>query len=75
MNNYDWDWQTETVFDINKFWMITGDGNQPRVRHTNKKLATDEAERLARDNPGVKFYVLEAVEVFEQPSGVRRTRL
>lgn len=27
----------ETTNNSKKFWMITGDGNQPRVRHTNKK--------------------------------------
>lgn len=68
-------WESEPGNNSKKFWMITGDGNQPRVRHTNKKLATNEAERLARANPGTKFYVLEAVEVFEQPSGILREKL
>jgi len=58
-----------------KFWVVTGDGNQPKVRHYSKKIATDEANRLARVKPGVEFYVLEAVEVFEQPSGIRREKL
>lgn len=74
-NDWVWVWDAETTNNSKKFWMITGYGNQPRVRHTSKQLADDEAERLARANPGTKFYVLEAVEVFEQPSVIRREKL
>lgn len=58
-----------------KFWMITGDGNSPKVRHTNRQDAVREAERLAKANPGVEFIVLESVELVTQPRGVVRQKL
>jgi hypothetical protein len=58
-----------------KFWMITGSGNMPKIRHQSMQDAQDEAKRLARANPGIEFYLLEAVEVFHQPTGVVRNRL
>lgn len=33
-------------------------GNAPRVKHETVTQAENEAERLARQNPGVEFYVL-----------------
>jgi hypothetical protein len=44
-----------------KFWMVLGEG-MPCYRHQSKQAARDEAERLARLNPGEEFTVLEAVE-------------
>lgn len=42
--------------------MVYGmDQNPPRVRHASFALASREAERLARSNPGIDFYVLAAV--------------
>lgn len=73
MESYTWEYETSPK--SKKFWMITGDGNQPKVRHANKKQAVDEAKRLAKNNPGVEFYVLEAVHVIEQPSGLRSEKL
>lgn len=58
-----------------KFWMITGDQNSPKVRHANLASAQAEATRLARAYPGTEFFVLEAVELVHQPSGVQRQRL
>jgi hypothetical protein len=58
-----------------KFWMITGDGNSPRVRHSNRQDAVREAERLAKSNPGTEFFVLEAVEMLTQPTGFVRQEL
>lgn len=58
-----------------KFWMITGDGNSPKVRHTNRQDAVNEAERLAKHNPGTEFFVLEAVEMLTQPTGFVRQKL
>ena len=63
--------QTQT----RKFWMITGDGNSPKVRHTNRQEAVREAERLAKSNPGIEFFVLESVEFITQPTGVVRQML
>lgn len=57
-----------------KFWMITGDGNAPKVRHANRQDAVNEATRLAKANPGKEFFVMEAVEMLTQPSGVVRHR-
>lgn len=57
-----------------KFWMITGDGNAPKVRHYNRQDAANEASRLAKTNPGKEFFVMETTEMFIQPSGVVRHR-
>lgn len=57
-----------------KFWMITGDGNAPKVRHYNRQDAVDEASRLAKAYPGKEFFVMETVEMLTQPSGVIRHR-
>jgi hypothetical protein len=58
-----------------KFWMITGDGNSPKVRHPNRQDAVREAERLAKSNPGIEFFVLESVELITQPTGVISQKL
>lgn len=57
-----------------KFWMITGDGNAPKVRHANRQDAVNEATRLAKANPDKEFFVMETVEMLTQPSGVVRHR-
>jgi hypothetical protein len=47
-----------------KFWMVYGEGqNLPRFRHDTYSSAETEAERLARMNPGIAFYVLMPVAV------------
>lgn len=58
-----------------KFWMVTGDGNTPKVRHYSFGEASREAERLARRNPNTEFYILVSAELVVQPSGVTRTKL
>lgn len=46
------------------FFMVYGLGQrQPTVRHKARGSAVQEAERLARLNPGVEFYVLGTVSV------------
>lgn len=43
------------------FWMVFGEGQRaPAVMHHSPESATDEARRLARTNPGLRFFVLEA---------------
>lgn len=42
------------------FWMVQGAG-PATVRHSTRQLAEMEARRLARENPGHEFYVMEAV--------------
>jgi len=45
-----------------QFWMVWNpDGNPPKYRHDTEAAAETEAERLARLNPGSRFFVLEAV--------------
>lgn len=45
-----------------RFWMIYGVGQgAPTIRHESKGQALDEAKRLARNNPGITFVILEAV--------------
>ena len=61
-----------TTMEPRKFWMITGDGNAPKVRHYNKREAVAESERLAKAYPGVEFFVLETVEMMTQPTGFVR---
>jgi hypothetical protein len=58
-----------------KFWMITGDGNSPKVRHITYRDAVLEAERLAKANPGIEFFVLESVELVSVPASVVRQKL
>lgn len=43
-----------------KFWMVLG-GGMPVYRHQEKESARKEAERLAMENPGHEFTVLEAL--------------
>ena len=66
---------TDMTNNTKKFWMITGDGNSPKVRHTNRQDAVREAERLAKTHPGIEFFVLEAVEMLTQPTGFVRQKL
>lgn len=40
------------------FWLVWNqDGRVPRFRHKDKLAAEREAERLARMNPGERFYL------------------
>lgn len=44
------------------FWMVYGIGQgAPNVMHDTPLQARDEAKRLARNNPGVVFIILEAI--------------
>jgi len=41
------------------FWLVWRDGGwAPQYKHDSRKSAENEAERLARENPGQDFYVL-----------------
>lgn len=45
-----------------QFWVVwCENGGTPLVKHDNEESAAREAERLARNNPDHRFYVLEAV--------------
>ncbi|WP_375175529.1 hypothetical protein [Pseudooceanicola sp.] len=45
---------------LDTFWMVQGDGPST-VRHSSPDAAEAEAERLARNNPGSVFFVMQAV--------------
>lgn len=48
--------------EAGRFWMVYGNGQgRPTYQHRDPKTAWDEARRLSRANPGVEFFVLEAV--------------
>ncbi|KGJ01721.1 hypothetical protein IT41_19415 [Paracoccus halophilus] len=48
------------VRDPAKFWMVKGNGPSIAM-HSSREIAEGEAARLARMNPGVQFFVMEAV--------------
>lgn len=44
------------------FWVVMNpQGNAPKFMHPSESAATIEAERLARENPGQVFYVMESI--------------
>ena len=53
------------------FWMVYSRNGRhpPKFEHNNRDGARAEAERLARLNPGLRFYILEATDtvVVENP--------
>jgi hypothetical protein len=50
------------VSELKRFWMVYGvDQRAPAVQHSSEAVAIAEAQRLARNNPDVEFYVLESV--------------
>ena len=42
-----------------RFWLVWSPdaGSNPRVRHATRREALDETIRLAKQNPGMEFYV------------------
>lgn len=49
--------------ETGKFWMVWNDspyGRVPVCKHTTQESAKNEAERLAKLEPGTRFWVLEA---------------
>lgn len=56
---------TESETPPAQFWIVYGIGFGVMTRqHRTRDRATTEARRLAQDNPGVMFVVLESVETF-----------
>lgn len=54
-----------TVTEPATFWFVwTKTGRVPRYAHDTLEAAETEAERLARQHPGKKFIVLQAVKKF-----------
>lgn len=53
------------------FWMVwceRGGTSAPTVKHHSRSDAVKEAERLARLNPGNRFWILKAEECAEHQS-------
>ena len=47
-----------------KFFMVKGPG-ATRVQHNTPAEVMDEATRLAKQNPGTKFFIMEAIQVVQ----------
>jgi hypothetical protein len=56
--------------DIKQFWMVKGLGPTKFV-HITRQSAEAEADRLARENPGRMFFVLETI-AYHVRNDVRR---
>lgn len=57
-----------------KFWMVWNPKRDtPAYQHHSHEAAVSEAERLARLNPGQRFYVLEATDLRVVDAMVRQT--
>ncbi|PPB85715.1 hypothetical protein [Acinetobacter soli] len=48
-------------------------GFDPKFKHESLDSAEREAKRLALNNPGKQFHVLQSYSTFEQPELVKRT--
>ena len=48
-----------------KFWMVVGRGT-PVVKHASLTQAMEEASRLARENAGQRFTILQSVASVER---------
>jgi hypothetical protein len=54
------------IDDLKSEWVVFGVGkNSPSVTHLAKSIAIEEAERLSRLSPGVKFMVCKIFCVVE----------
>ena len=54
------------------FWIVWAPAGRlpPRVRHSRRCLAEAEAHRLARENPGAEFIVMQATVRMMQPASM-----
>jgi hypothetical protein len=51
--------------EFEAFWMVYGEGQRaPAYVHQTAPSAVAEARRLAREHPGIRFYVLAAIRGF-----------
>lgn len=55
--------------EFEPFWIVARlDGRcMPKVRHTTRKSAVQEATRLAHQNYGTEFFVLRVLDSFQTP--------
>ena len=50
------------------YWLVWNEnGNRPMYRHASRESAVTEAERLAGQNVGEKFFVMKVEGVAEKP--------
>ncbi len=57
-----------------KFYLVWNEqGSCPTYKHPSLEDAEREATRLAKQNPGCKFHVLESVSTLEVPDPVIKT--
>jgi hypothetical protein len=64
------------IDDSETFWLVWNPfGDSPIVRHPSEATARAEAERLARNAPGSRFYVLSAIALMERSLVVQTTEL
>lgn len=60
----------------NRFYMVYGDNkNQPKIKHPTLQSAINEAERLAKTNPGIIFYILQSFGEFKGIASVNVGRI
>lgn len=64
------------LIERSRFWMVYGmNQGAPTFPHSSKTAAAAEAKRLAQRNPGIEFFVLEAVDGFRASQPVERIRV
>ena len=50
------------------FWLVWAlDGPTSKYKHSNQQSAENEAVRLARENPGTQFVVMQSLTGHHQP--------
>lgn len=58
---------------LQRYWMVHNViGHAPTVKHPSKTQARKEARRLADQNPGIAFAVLEVIDAYLKPQGTTR---
>ena len=56
---------------IDTFWTVWNPADRnPQVKHANERKARTEMERLARENPGQEFFLMQAHAVACAPPQV-----
>lgn len=62
------------MHDESFFMVWNPNGRPPMYRHMTRNAAITEAERLARENTGAQFFVLQAIEM-RMVDGMQRVTL
>lgn len=65
------DYLIRSEVNMKKFWMVcSSTSSTSNKKHETKQDAINEAERLAKDNPGKAFHILESIGYWFTPSPV-----